>query len=73
MLSYATFGQLLRPQEAITLGDKFPAIFRGEFDTGVWDEHLAVSSMIELVVVSDFQTNGIGARASQRSPLLERS
>ncbi|EER17611.1 conserved hypothetical protein [Perkinsus marinus ATCC 50983] len=38
VLSYATFGQLLCPQEAITLGDKFPAIFRGEFDTGVFPD-----------------------------------
>ncbi|KAF4676080.1 hypothetical protein FOL46_007958 [Perkinsus olseni] len=35
---YATLGQLLCPQQALTLADKFPAIFRGEFDTGVFPD-----------------------------------
>ncbi|KAF4703266.1 hypothetical protein FOZ62_002597, partial [Perkinsus olseni] len=35
---YATLGQLLCPQQALTLADKFPVIFRGEFDTGVFPD-----------------------------------
>ncbi|KAF4706681.1 hypothetical protein FOZ63_031615 [Perkinsus olseni] len=35
---YATLEQLLCPQQALTLADKFPAIFRGEFDTGVFPD-----------------------------------
>ncbi|KAF4670533.1 hypothetical protein FOL47_002000 [Perkinsus chesapeaki] len=35
---YATINQLLSPNEAETLANKFPAIFRGEFDTGVFPD-----------------------------------